>query len=360
MTPLFQGFGLIFFAAVAGGAFAVPLKMQRRYQWENTWMLGFLFALVIIPFTVVTIFFPLWPSAVKAAGIGTLITAMAFGFLWGCGALSFAVGITATGLSIGYAVIMGVSTAVGSVIPMLRKWDAIPAPARVVVLIGIALCVAGVAICGKAGAVRERLTTSQSPAGTGPGGSGPAGFGKAASGSAASRAFLIGLSWCLLSGFLSACANLGFDFADRVALEAQRLGAGSLAASIGRWLPLYWGGYTAIFLGSAYTMLKKGTWRNFIAPAAGRDFVLAIVLGCCHFLAQIPYGMGAYFLGGLGTTVGWAVNIASSLMVANVFGFITGEWKNAPPGSVRTLYGGLAVLVLAMVVLAYGNSLAAH
>jgi hypothetical protein len=172
-----------------------------------------------------------------------------------------------------------------------------------------------------------------------------------------SKIFLVGLAWCVLSGFLSACANLGFDFADRVAQEAQQLGAGPLAASIGRWITVYWGGFLAILIGSGYTMIKKGTWRNYFKAGSGRDFALALVAGSCHFLAQIPYGMGAYYLGRLGTSVGWVFNIALSLLVANILGFITREWKGAPKASTRTLFVGLSVLVVAMGILAYGNNL---
>lgn len=176
----------------------------------------------------------------------------------------------------------------------------------------------------------------------------------------AAQLFWVGLLWCVLSGFLSACANLGFDFSNRVATEASRLGAGPLAASIGRWLPMYWGGFFAILIGTGSTLTKNGTWNKYWARGTLRDFVLAILLGLGNFLAQIPYGMGAYFLGELGTSVGWAINIALSLLVANLFGFVTGEWKVAPRSSVYMLYVGLAVLIIAMVILAYGNSLAMH
>jgi len=350
MNPLIPGFGLIFLAAVAGGVFAVPLRTQRRYAWENTWLLAFLFALLIIPFTVVTIFLPVWASAVAAAGARTVLSAIAFGFMWGWGAVTFAIGITAVGLSLGYATIMGLATTIGSIIPMLRRWDEVPGDAKVVVLSGIAVCIAGVAVCGRAGVLRERATATGNSSNADP----------SCSQKPPLKVFLIGLAWCVLSGFLSSCANLGFEFADRVAQEAQRLGADPISASIGRWITVYWGGFLAILIGSGFRMFRKGTWRNYFAAGSGRDFGLAIVAGCCHFLAQIPYGMGAYYLGRLGTTVGWAINIASSLLVANAFGFITKEWRGAPKTSIRVLCFGLALLVSAMVILAYGNSIVTH
>lgn len=350
MNSLVSGFALILFAALAGGAFAVPLKMRRRYEWENTWLLGFFFALIVIPFATVSIFLPVWSQAVANSGAKTLGIAMAFGFLWGWGAVTFAIGISAIGLSLGYAIIMGLNTAVGSIIPMARRWGVISGEARGVILLGILTCVAGVAVCGRAGMLRERkaspdpLATQRTSAGQ----------------KTAAQLFWVGLLWCVLSGFLSACANLGFDFSNRVATEASLLGAGPLAASIGRWLPMYWGGFLAILIGTGSTLTKKGTWNKYWARGTARDFVLAILLGLGNFLAQIPYGMGAYFLGELGTSVGWAISIALSLLVANLFGFVTGEWKVAPKSSVRMLCAGLAVLIIAMVILAYGNSLAVH
>ena len=90
---------------------------------------------------------------------------------------------------------------------------------------------------------------------------------------------------------------------------------------------------------------------------AGHDWLMGVLMGGIWFVATIPYGMGAYYLGRLGTSVGWAVYMAFTLLVANIFGFMTGEWKGASTRSRRTLFAGLSVLVAAIVVLAIGNSM---
>ncbi len=74
------------------------------------------------------------------------------------------------------------------------------------------------------------------------------------------------------------------------------------------------------------------------------------------FLATIPYGLGAYYLGRLGTSVGWALYMAFTLLVANLFGFMNREWTGAPSRARRTLFAGLFVLMVAIVALAIGNS----
>jgi hypothetical protein len=67
--------------------------------------------------------------------------------------------------------------------------------------------------------------------------------------------------------------------------------------------------------------------------------------------------LGTFYLGRLGTTVGWVVNIAFSLVVANLLGFITGEWRSASVVAKKTLGLGLAIVTMAVLILAYANSL---
>jgi hypothetical protein len=103
--------------------------------------------------------------------------------------------------------------------------------------------------------------------------------------------------------------------------------------------------------------IKRGTWRKNFGPGAGYDWLNGALMGAIWFVATIPYGMGAYYLGRLGTSVGWAMYTASTLIVANVFGFLTREWTGAPARAIRTLYAGLAILIAAIVVLAIGSSM---
>jgi len=43
--------------------------------------------------------------------------------------------------------------------------------------------------------------------------------------------------------------------------------------------------------------------------------------------------------------------------VANVFGFLTHEWKDAPAKCIRTLFSGLAVPIAVIVLLAVGSAM---
>lgn len=351
MNPLIPGFGFIFIAAVAGGAFGLQYRVQRRYAVDNTALLSLFFATIVVPLIVINLVLPGWTKAISGAGLGAVLTVYLFGFGWGLGAITYAFGFNLLGMALGAAMIKGMSVAVGSGIPLVRRWDSVATEPKVLTILGILLLLAGTAISGKAGILRER--DAQSAAGLG---AGPA-EAKTAQPQAKRTVFWRGMWWCAFSGVLSACANLGYDYGEPLQKAAAHLGNLEFYGTLIRWMPMYWGGITALVLFMGGSMVRHGTWRNYFAPGSLRDFFVASSMGVVHFLAQIPYGIGAFYLGKLGTTVGFGVNLGMALIVASGIGFLTGEWKQASSAAKRTLYCGIAVLLAAMGVLAYANSL---
>ncbi len=337
-----MGFGWVVFAALCGGIFALPLKLRRRFELENIYVIAAAVTMLLLPWLTALWFLPHWQMAIAHAGHAVMMRGLLYGFAWGIGAVTFGYGITGLGLSLGYAIIMGVNTAVGSLIPLLvTSPQEARTPAGKVILAGIALCIVGVAICGWAGVLREKRNGGKPPGQEG----------------GARLGIAWGLTLCGISGILSACANLGFAFTSEIAHAARQLGAARPIATLGSWMPVYWGGFAATLLWFGSQQIRRGTWRKNMGAGAARDWALAGGMGLLWFLAMIPYGVGAYYLGRLGTSVGWAVDIAASLIIANLLGFLTHEWKDSPRVSVNTLYAGLGVLVLAMVVLAKGNAM---
>jgi anaerobic selenocysteine-containing dehydrogenase len=83
----------------------------------------------------------------------------------------------------------------------------------------------------------------------------------------------------------------------------------------------------------------------------------AMLMAMAHFACLFFYGLGGWKLGELGTSVGFAIFQTGSVLVGNILGFATGEWKNASVESKRWLYIGLAVLVLGIAVVSTGNAI---
>jgi L-rhamnose-H+ transport protein len=226
MDGIVVGFALIIFAAVCGGAFATPIKFRHRFELENLYVIAAFITMIVVPFVLAPIFLPHWTMAISQAGSGVVWRGLAFGFAWGLGAITFGYSISMVGLSVGYAVIMGINTAVGSILPFIAQWQgSIFQPSSIYVVLGIAGCVVGVAICGVAGHMRaQNAVTTQS--------TGEAGLAAQESG-AADKKMARGLMFCMISGVLSACANLGFAFTSEVGAAARHC-YGSGGSNYGR------------------------------------------------------------------------------------------------------------------------------
>ncbi len=351
MDNLISGFAFILIAGVAGGAFGLQYRIMRTYSVENSSLLSLFVATIVVPLIAVQFILPGWTSAIAEVGWGRNILVFVFGFGWGMGAITYAYGFNFLGMALAASLLKGITVAIGSGVPLIRHWNEVPAEAKLVTIVGLGTLLFGTALAGKAGVMREKELSADSNEIPDDQDEVPSTVPKPMG-----RIFLIGLVMCLLSGALSACANLGYEFADPL---ERAMGQGlTWRATLIRWMPMYWGGITALILFMGGTMLKNGAWRNYFRPGTMRDFLVSSSMGGVHFLAQIPYGIGAFYLGTLGTTVGWGANIGVALIVATCLGFFTGEWKGVSNASVNVLLAGIAVLVVAIGVLAYANSLA--
>jgi L-rhamnose-proton symport protein RhaT len=351
MNPLVRGFLFIFVAAVAGGAFGLQYRVMRKYSVANASLLSMLFATVPIPLIACSVLLPGWTHALARAGLATNAIVFAFGFCWGLGAITYAYGFNILGMALAASLLKGITIAVGSGGPLIRHWDRIAAPARLITIAGLMVLMLGTALAGRAGIARERQTREAAAV--------VGGTVSSRLSSASGKLFWVGLGLCLFSGVVSSCANLGYDRADYIEKAMTNIAGENLTwkATLVRWMPMYWGGITALVVFMGGSMLSNGSWRNYYAPGTARDFAISSSMGFVHFLAQIPYGIGAYYLGRLGTSAGWGLNIGMALLVATALGFLTGEWRGVSRHAARALCEAVVVLTFAIGVLAYANSL---
>jgi hypothetical protein len=336
------GLAFVLLATVCNGTFALPPKFVRNWAWENTWGLFFLLTLLVLPgvvvFTAVSGVAATWRQADPLA----LAVTVAFGFLWGCGIIGFGIGVTRVGLSLGFAIIIGLSALLGSLVPLIAKLRQEPLTlGALVVILGVLICVGGIAACGRAGVLRERTASAQ--------GGGP---------TRGSGRLLAGLAICVAAGICSSGSNIGFDYGQAIKdLSQDQFGNPPWLATLAVWMLVFCGGFVASGAYATCLLVKNSTWRNFANRDAGRNFLLAAAMAVLHFATLFSYGVAAHYLGKLGTSVGYASFMSCSLLVANAMGFMTHEWKDAGRPARQWVYVGLALLVLGIAVLTLGNSL---
>ena len=85
--------------------------------------------------------------------------------------------------------------------------------------------------------------------------------------------------------------------------------------------------------------------------------LIALLMALLHNGAIYLFNLGFPRLGRLGVSVGYAAFMLFAIIVGNLHGFRTGEWKGAGRQSIRWIVAAIAILILGVCVLAKGNAM---
>ncbi len=320
------------------GSFALPMKKITRWKWENTWLVYSVAGLILLPLALALATVPSLGAVYARSAASTLALIVLCGIGWGAGSTLFGLAISRVGMALAFAIILGITSSVGSLLPLLiLNPDELFARRGQILLAGLVLVIAGIVICSKAGALREKNQNPNKAEGA------KSGFGT-------------GLLICLASGILSPALNFGFVFGKPVQEAAAAAGARSDLAGNAIWALALAGGFFVNAGYAVYLLGKNRTWGLFGQSGTPAGYWLgAVLMGCLWYLGISIYGMGAAAMGPMGGVLGWPIFMSVVIIMANVLGALTGEWKGAGSQAVRLSWIGIGVLVAAITVIAQAN-----
>jgi hypothetical protein len=136
------------------------------------------------------------------------------------------------------------------------------------------------------------------------------------------------------------------------------MGAGPTGASSATWTIILFPVFLCNFVYSLYLLRKNHTARLFLEPGTAHYWLLGMLMGVDWMAGMAAYGAGALSLGKLGTSLGWILFVASMIIVANVSGALTGEWRGSSPRTLRIMAAGIATLIIAIIVVGLGGGAA--
>lgn len=324
------GFALLLLAGGMNGSFTLPMKFTRKWAWENTWAIWTIFALFVFPPLLAYGTVPGLNNAYAQAGSRVVEIVAACGAGWGIAQALFGLAVDAIGIALTFSIVLGISAAVGSLIPLVQLHpEKVGSPAGLTVISGVALVLIGVGVCAVAGRKRE-----------------------AALGTALGRPSMAkGLVFCILSGLGAALVNLGLAFGGPILEAAQRNGAEKLWSPNAAFLPLMAAGGVPNLVYCLYLMRKNRTAGRFRETGSGSYWLLAATMALFWFGSTILYGASTTTLGQLGTVLAWPLFMSLIVITATIWGALTGEWKNAGRRPKATMAGGVAILIVAIFVL---------
>jgi L-rhamnose-H+ transport protein len=325
------GIVLLIVAGVMNAGFTIPMKYTKKWAWENTWIIWSLYALLIMPALTAYLTVPQLGTVYAQAGVRNVVLVAVCGFAWGIAQVLFGLSVASIGIALAFAIVLGLSAAIGSLIPLIQLHpDKIFTPSGFGVIAGVVLVVTGVSVCAVAGKQREQGVAQKQQN---------------------SMPFSAGLACAILSGLGAAAMNFGVAFGGAVTKAAQSNGADPNWTINAVWFPLMVAGGVPSIIYCAYLMQKNKTSGNFKLPATSSYYGLALIMAIFWFVSTIMYGVASGKLGELGPVLGWPFFMSLIVIMASVFGVITGEWKHAGRTSFRIQIAGVGILVLAVVVL---------
>ncbi|WP_128546198.1 L-rhamnose/proton symporter RhaT [Larkinella soli] len=329
----------------ASGSFYLPYKKVEGWAWESYWLAGGIFSWVVAPLVLGSLTVPNLFGVLAEAPSETLWWSYFWGVLWGFGGLTFGLTMRYLGLSLGMAVVLGLCAVFGTVVPPI--WlgqfdDLLSTTSGKVIILGLAVCVLGIAICGRAGIMKERSMPEEAKRAT-----------------ISEFDLKKGVMVAVFSGIMSACFSFGLTAGQPISELAVRNGADPLYMNNAPLVIILLGGLTTNAIWSIYLNIRNKTYTdytNYSTPIL-RNILFCAMAGVTWYLQFFFYGMGDSKMGEYRFS-GWTLHMAFIIAFSSFWGLYLHEWRGANRPTMRTITLGIMTVVFSTVIVGIGNYLA--
>jgi L-rhamnose-H+ transport protein len=361
---------------LASASFYVPYRGVKRWSWEVYWLTGGIFSWLLAPWFFASVQTNDLMGVLAATPAPNIWWPVFFGVLWGFGGLGYGLTMRYLGLSLGMAVVLGLCTVFGTLVPPLFLGDfhekLLATTSGNIILAGILLTLVGIIVVAMAGARKDAALSEAE---------------KAAA--VAEFDFKKGIVVAIFAGIMSACFAFGLAAGEPIKALSAAAGTGPLWTGLPVLCLVMAGGLITNALWCGYLVVKNrsaGQWFGqgvaadpaaqtaspehgapfepaVVAPQSGapaprapmlRNYLLCAVAGVAWYFQFFFYTMGESQMGAYGFS-SWTLHMASIIIFGTLWGFAFREWKDAAPRVRGMVWGGVAILVLATIVIGYGN-----
>lgn len=343
----------ILFHSIGGfssGSFYMPFKKVKYWAWESYWIIGGFFSWLIVPPVAAYLTIPNFVDIILTALVSVKAITYLMGLIWGIGGLTYGLGVRYLGMSLGNSIVLGFCSAFGALVPSVY-YNFYPVEGKIsftdmlyssggrLVLLGVLVCLIGIAFSGKAGMLKEKD------------------FAVGHQDKDKDFSLVKGLVIAVISGILSSFFNYGIEAGKPMADQAVRLGANPLFQNNVTYIVLMWGGLTTNFIWCMYLNFKNKTFSDYtnIKTPITKNILFSAIAGTMWFLQFFFYGMGESKLGNGASS--WILHMATIILTANFWGFYLKEWSGVSRKTFRTFLAGIALIMISIVLVGIGNSL---
>jgi L-rhamnose-H+ transport protein len=343
---IFFGLVLIAMGAFSSGSFAIPFGKIKGWEWESYWLIYSIGAYIIFPSIACMIFVPEFVIIYKAIPSGILFRVFLLGIVYGIGNLSFGLSLRYLGISLGYALSLGLMLAIGTLIPPLidgRLSIMIARSGGNLLIIGVLVACCGIALSGWAGFLKDRrISDSEKQR------------------NISEFNFLKGLFAAILVGITGSAMSLGFEQGLPIAEYAEKSGVSPLFTTMPVMLILLSGTLITTIIWCIYLGLRNNSLQNFIKARSSSalllNYLFALSAGFLWFIQFILYGMGKSKMGPF-TFTSWGILMALTIVFATLWGLYRKEWKGAPLKVYIIMVISLLIIIISSYIIGISGSL---
>jgi L-rhamnose-H+ transport protein len=322
-----------------------PEKRVRGWSWQSYWLTQASFCWFLLPLLGAWLTIPDLFAVLREAPKDAMLLSFGLGAAYGIGGTAFGISIRYIGFSLTYAIAVGLSSVLGTLIPPLVKGTLVATLSKTGadwIIAGIVVGAIGIAGAGLAGRLKERDLSAQQAAGQ--------------------FSLMKGLLLSLLAGVLSAVYGFALEAGEPIADVATAHGAGVWRGNV-----VYIFSNTGAFLTTALYCLwlhaRHRTLGELIELPAGSEkaslpvnWAMALVTGLFWYGQFFFYNLGHVRMGTYKFT-SWAIHMIMLVLISNLVGIILREWRQCRRLTHRTIAIALLVLIGAVLLLTCGNYL---
>ncbi len=346
MNPaLFFGIILIALGAFSSGSFAVPFGKIKGWQWETYWMIFSLGAYILFPLAACLVFAPGYLSIIGATSAKTVWSVFLLGAVYGIGNLSFGLALRYLGLSLGYALSLGLMLAIGTLIPPMidGRLDLMMHNRGGMQLIsGVIIATVGIALSAWAGILKDKHISQLKKEET-----------------IGEFNLIKGLIAALVVGITGSAMSLGFEQGLPISEMAAKQGVDPLFTMMPVLIVLFSGTFITTIVWCLYLGSKNKSLKNYLNAKSplilSSNYLYALLAGVLWFGQFIVYGMGKSKMGPF-TFTSWGILMALTIVFATVWGVIRKEWKGAPLKVYILMAFSLAIIIVSSFIIGISGS----
>jgi L-rhamnose-H+ transport protein len=317
----------------------VPIKKVKKWSWESFWLIQGVFAWLVFPIIGALLAVPTGQTLldVLSNGGSDAWKAIGFGMLWGVGGLTFGLSMRYLGVALGQSLALGTCSAFGTLIPAILKGTDLFHGEGLVLLVGVAIAIAGIAVIGYAGALKSANMSEEEKR-------------KAVADFALKKGLII----AVFAGVMSACFALGLDAGSAIKNALIGQGVDALFAGLPVVLLVTIGGFITNASYCLQQNIANKTFKDYGSVPSGiitHNLTFCALAGLLWYSQFFGLELGKSFLteSPVLLAFSWCILMSLNVLFSNVWGIILKEWKGAGGKTIIVLLIGLALLIFSIV-----------